>query len=143
LLAERLGLQRFVGRIMRMIFRQLERKPLTAGLSIIGIALAIAIVVLGSFSGDIVDFAVELQFFGVQRHDASVALVEPSSSGAIHAIRQLPGVMAAEPFRSVPARIRFGHLNRRLGLLGLPAETGLMRLLDTSWRECRCRRMAW
>ena len=135
LLAERLGLQRFVPRIPRMIFRQLERKPIAAALSILGIALAIAIVVLGSFSSDIVDFAIDLQYFGVQRYDTSVALVEPASRGAMHELRHLPGVMAVEPFRSVPVRIRFGHRERKLALLGLPAGGGLMRLLDIRWRE--------
>jgi putative ABC transport system permease protein len=135
LLIERLGWQRFVGRILRMILRQLERKPVAAALSVLGIALAIAIVVLGSFVRDIVDFMVDLQFYGVQRYDASVALVEPASSGALAEFRQLPGVLAAEPFRSVPVRIRFGHLSHRLGLLGLPADAGLMRLLDVAWRD--------
>lgn len=135
LLVERLGLQRFVGRIPRMILRRLERKPLAAGFSVVGIALAIAIVVLGSFSRDMVDFVVDLQFFGVQRYDASVGLVEPASSDALHEIRRLPGVLAAEPFRSVPVRVRFGHRARRLALLGLPGDTGLMRLVDIAWRE--------
>jgi putative ABC transport system permease protein len=134
LLVERLGLQRFVGRILRMIFRQLERKPLTAALSVIGISLAIAIVVLGSFSNDIVNFVVDLQFFGVQRYDATVALVEPTASGALHEIRQLPGVMTAEAFRSVPVRVRFGHRERRLALLGIAEESELMRPLDMKWR---------
>lgn len=134
LLVERLGLKRFVGRIPRMILRQLERKPFTAMLSVVGISLAIAIVVLGSFSRDIVDFVVDLQFFGVQRYDASVALIEPTDSGALHAIRHLPGVMAAEAFRSVPVRIRFGHRERNLTLLGLAEESELMRPLDTAWR---------
>ena len=135
LLLERLGLQRFVGRIPRMILRRLERKPVAAAFSVVGISLAIAIVVLGSFSSDIVDFVVDLQFFGVQRYDASVALVEPASSAALHEIRRLPGVIAAEPFRSVPVRVRFGHRERRLALLGLPGDTGLIRLVDTAWRE--------
>jgi putative ABC transport system permease protein len=135
LLVERLGWQRFVGRIARMIFRQLERKPLAAGLSILGIALAIAIVVLGSFSKDIVDFAIELQFFGAQRYDASIALIEPAASGALREVQHLPGVMAAEAFRSVPVRIRFGHASRRLALLGLQSGGEMMRLVDTTWRE--------
>ena len=135
LLVERLGWQHLVGRIPRMILRQLERKPVSAALSVLGIALAIAIVVLGSFVRDTVDFMVDLQFHGVQRYDTSVALVEPTSSGALAEFRQLPGVLAAEPFRSLPVRIRFGHLSRRLGLMGLPADAALMRLLDVEWRE--------
>jgi len=135
LLIERLGWQRFADRIVRMILRQLERKPLAAGLSILGIALAIAIVVLGSFSRDIVNFMIDVQFFGVQRYDASVALVEPTSPEAMYEFRQLPGVMAAEPFRSVPVRIRSGHLSRRVALMGLTTDSELMRLRDMSWRE--------
>lgn len=135
LLIERFGWQRFAGRIVRMILRQLERKPLAAGLSILGIALAIAIVVLGSFSRDIVNFMIDVQFYGVQRYDASVALVEPTSPEAMVEFRQLPGVMAAEPFRSVPVRIRRGHLSRRVALMGLPSDSELMRLRDMSWRE--------
>jgi putative ABC transport system permease protein len=135
LLVERLGVQRFVGRIPRMILRQLERKPLTAILSVLGISLAMAIVVLGSFANDIVDFAVDLQFFGVQRYDARVSFVEPASPRALNEIRHLPGVLAAEPFRGVPVRIRAGHLSKRLALLGLPSNAELMRLLDIEWRE--------
>ncbi len=134
LLIERLGWQRWVGRIPRMILRQLERKPLAAAWSILGIALAIAIVVLGSFTRDIVDFVVDLQFFGVQRHDVSVTLIEPASAEALAAFRQLPGVIAAEPFRSVPVRMRFGPHARQLGLLGLPADGELMRLHTLTWR---------
>jgi putative ABC transport system permease protein len=39
-------------------------------------------------------------------------------------------VMKAEPFRSVPARLRFGHHSRRLGVTGLPRGATLNRLLD-------------
>lgn len=135
LLVERLGIQQWVGRIPRMIFRQLERKPVTTGLSVAGIAAAIAILVLGSFSGDLVDFAIELQFFGIQRYDVRVAFVEPAGPRGLYEARRLPGVLAAEPFRTVPIRLRASHRSRRLGLLGLPADTELMRLLDTKWRE--------
>ena len=135
LLVERLGIQRFVGRIPRMIFRQLERKPVTTLLSILGVAAAIAIVVLGSFAGDIVDVAIDLQFFGVQRYDVRVAFVEPAAPRVVHEVRQLPGVMAAEPFRAVPVRMRAGHRSRRLALLGLAAGAELMRPLDSNWRE--------
>ena len=135
LLVERLGVQRFVGRIARMIFRQLERKPVAAAFSVLGIALAIGSMVLGSFARDIVDFAVDFQFFGVQRYDARVAFVEPASSRSLNEIRHLPGVLAAEPFRGVPVRMRAGHLSRRLALLGLPVGGELMRVLDTKWRD--------
>ncbi len=135
LLLERLGWQRGVGRLGRMILRQLERKPVTALLSVLGIALAIAIVVLGSFVRDMVDYTIDLQFHGVQRHDAAVALQEPASAGALANLKNLPGVLAAEPYRSVPVRIRFGPRSRRLALQGVPADATQFRLVDVAWRE--------
>jgi putative ABC transport system permease protein len=42
----------------------------------------------------------------------------------------LPGVLAAEPFRSVPVRLRFGHHQYRLALTGLPAKRQLHQLID-------------
>lgn len=135
LLLERLGLQRLVGRIARMIFRQLERKPVTTLLSVVGVASAIAIVVLGSFANDMVDFAIDLQFFGIQRYDVRVAFVEPAATSVMHEMAQLPGVIAAEPFRAMPVRLRAAHRSRRLGLMGLSRDAELMRLLGTNWRE--------
>ncbi len=42
--------------------------------------------------------------------------------------------MLAEPFRSVPARLRFGHRSRRLGVTGVPRDALLNRLLDGNAR---------
>jgi len=60
------------------------------------IALAIAILVLGSFVRDVVGHAMDFQFFQMQRHDMNVALVEPTASTVLHELRAIPGVMAAE-----------------------------------------------
>ncbi len=46
---ERLGLQRFLSPVGRIILRNLERKPIQAIFSILGIALAVAILVVGFF----------------------------------------------------------------------------------------------
>jgi len=131
-LVERLGLQQFFSPVTRMVLRQLERKPLKAALSIIGIALAIAILVLGSFVRDVVSRAMDFQFFQMQRHDMNLALVEPAASTVLHELSAIPGVMAAEGFRSVAVRIRLGHRARRLAVLGLPPAQRLFRLLDAN-----------
>ena len=56
--------------------------------------------------------------------------IEPSSAAALTDLLHLPGVMIAEPFRSAPARLRFGHRSRRLGVTGLPLNATLNRVLD-------------
>ena len=133
-LVERAGLQRFFSQVARMVLRQLERRPLQAALSTLGIALAIAILVLGSFVRDIVGHALDFQFFAMQRHDMNVAFIEPTSASVLHEFSALPGVLAVEGFRSVPVRMRFGHHARRLGVMGLPPAQRLFRLLDADAR---------
>jgi putative ABC transport system permease protein len=127
---ERMRLQEWFTQSARMILRELERKPGRAVLSVLGISMAIAILILGSFSKDLVDFIIEFQFHDAQRQDVTVTLVEPSSRRALHELRALPGVWRAEPFRSVPVRLRSGHLARRVAIMGLPEDRQLYRLLD-------------
>jgi putative ABC transport system permease protein len=63
-----------------------------------------------------------------------VAFFEPASERALHEVRALPGVLHAEGLRTVPARIRFGHRERRLAVTGLPASSTLGRVVDRSGR---------
>jgi putative ABC transport system permease protein len=131
---ERLGLQRLFPPPLRMILRQIERRPGRALLSCLGIALAAVVLVLGYFMLDAVNYAMELQFQVAQRHDLAVTFVEPTSPRALPDLKALPGVRACEPFRAVPVRVRAGHRSRRLGLVGLRADGELARVMDVNRR---------
>jgi putative ABC transport system permease protein len=134
-MVERAGLQPFFSQVARMVLRHLERKPFKAALSTLGIAFAIAILILGSFVRDVVNHAMDFQFFQMQRHDMNLALVEAAASTVLHEVRVIPGVLAAEGFRSVPVRIRVGHRARRLAIMGLPPDQRLFRVLDARARQ--------
>jgi putative ABC transport system permease protein len=129
-LLERAGLQKLVSQSTRMILRHLERKPVQALLSIFGIALAVSILVLGSFVKDAVYYLMDFQFTFSERQQVTVSFVEPAGTGAIHDLKHLPGVSHCEPFRSVAVRLRFEQRSRRLAIMGLPAERHLNRVLD-------------
>jgi putative ABC transport system permease protein len=133
-LIERIGLQRLLSHPARMILRQLERRPLRAVLSSLGIAMAVAVMVLGSFSRNLIDYVTNLQFNVAQRYDVAVAFVEPASGEAVNEVARLPGVLRSEPYRSVPVRMRFGHHSRRLGITGLVPARELFRLIDIDLR---------
>src|SRR5262245_228742 len=133
-LLERLGLQRLFSPATRMVLRNIERKPWHAVLSIAGIAMATSILVLGSFSEDAVFYLMDFQFRLTQRQDATVTFVEPSAMRTVYAVKHLPGVHDCEPFRSVPARLVNGHRSKRLGIMGLPSERRLNRVLDKDER---------
>src|SRR5205807_8992349 len=100
-LVERIGLQGLFSQTTRMILRQFERQPVKALLSACALALAVAIVVVGAFTKDAIEYMMSFQFELAQRQDLNVAFVEPASPRAVNSIRHLPGVIHCEPFRSV------------------------------------------
>lgn len=127
---ERLGLHKLVGPSMRMAVRNLERRPWQAVFTALGLALAVGIPVVPGAMRDSIEFLLDFQWTQAQRQDVTLSLIEPGSASALSAMRNLPGVVLAEPFRSVPARLRFGHRSHRLGVTGVPAGTLLNRALD-------------
>ncbi len=128
--AERLGLKRLLSQPNRMIVRHIERKPVKSLLSITGIALACAIMMVGSFQGDALDYMVDVQFGLSQRDDIAVTFVEPTSRRALYELQSLEGVEYGEAFRSVPVRLRFRHRGYRTAIQGMDSGGDLQRLLN-------------
>lgn len=133
-LVERLGLKRVFTQGARMVLRHLERHPAKAALTVTGIAMAAAIMIVGSFSKDALDYLMDFQFRLAQQQDVTVTFVEPATAAALHEVNQLPGVIRVEPFRAAAVRLRAGHRSRRLAITGVPADGGLYRLLDVEGR---------
>ncbi len=129
---ERTGLRRWLSQPTRIILRTLQRHPGRAALSVIGIAFGGALLVLGTFSLDAMDEMMDLQYNIAQRWDVMVTFVEPTSSRVVSEIDHLPGVMGSETFRSVPVRLRHGHISRQTAITGVPENARLNRVVDTS-----------
>ncbi len=115
---------------LRMIIRNFERKPFKSGVSILGIAMSVAVLILGSFSLDALDYLIDIQFRKAQRQDLTVGFVEPATSEVVHEIARLDGVTNSETIRGVAARVRFEHRSRRIGITGIEPNPNLFRLLD-------------
>jgi putative ABC transport system permease protein len=133
-LLERLNAARHLSQPTRMILRNLERRPLKAVLSIVGVALSGAILVMGGFWGDAVDYMVWFQFKQAQRDDLMIVFNDAVSPRAMGSLVAIPGVTYAEPFRSVAVRLRSGNKMYRTAIQGLEEGGRLRRLLDTSGR---------
>lgn len=127
---ERLGLLRLLSPVQRMALRNLERKPWQAFFTAFGLAMATAIPIVPGAMGDGIDYLMDFQWRLAQRQDVTVSLIEPGSASALHALRGLPGVLRAEPFRVVQGRIVSGLRQRRVGLTGRAPDAGLNLLLD-------------
>ncbi|QDH71802.1 ABC transporter permease [Lysobacter alkalisoli] len=127
---EQPGLRQRLGMAMRMILRNLERQPLRALASITGIAFAAGILLFGFSLIASTERLISLQFSVAERQDVTVNFVEPASSSAHHALARLPGVLAVEPQRTVPARLRAGFRHRDLAITGLSPDARLRRIVD-------------
>jgi putative ABC transport system permease protein len=129
-LIERLGLQPWLSPPWRMVLRNLERRPLQALLSMVGIALGVAMLVVGRYFSDGIALIIDRQFYQVQRHDLTLVFQQPLGERVTYDLAHLPGVMQVEPFRSVPARLRLEQRSRRVNLTGLTNPSTLQQLLD-------------
>ena len=116
----------------RMILRNIERQPVRAALSVVGIALAGAVLLIGFSFIDVMDVLIDQQLGQAMRQDVTVSFVQPLSSDAVHAVRRLPGVIDVEPMRVVPARLRVGHRHRTLAVTGLVTAPTLNRVVARS-----------
>ncbi len=133
-LVERIVPQRILSQPTRIIARNIERRPVKSALSVVGIALACAIMIAGGFFKDTVDFMVQVQFTRSHKEDMTVTFIDPSSGKSLYELRGLQGVEYAEPFRTVPARFRFGHRTYRTGIRGIEPGSRLYLLLDRDLR---------
>jgi putative ABC transport system permease protein len=131
---ERLGIAALLSPITRMIVRRLETNARATTLSVLGMSLGLAVLMLGSFMEDTVDYVIELEFERAQRQDVMLTFNETLSAEAVFDVTQLPGVTRSEPFRSVPVRISHDRHTKRVGLLGLETEPELFRILDDQER---------
>jgi putative ABC transport system permease protein len=133
-LVERLGLGRLLTPAMRMILRHLERQPVKSTLSSLGIAMAVAVLILGAFAPNALDYIIDVQYNYAQRYDVDVSFYEPRPARALHELEHLPGVMKTEPYRAVPVRLRFGHRSRRQAIVGYVPDPELKRTIDENIR---------
>jgi len=128
---------RHLGTAGRMVLRNVMRHPFRAAASIIGIAFAVAILMIGFVFNDALDRLMLTQFWEAERQDVTVSFVEPRGNAARYALARLPGVVAVEPQRTVAARIRFGHRDRYLAITGVPPTPRFKRIVDRDGREIR------
>ena len=133
-LVERLGWSRWLTPTLRMALRNIERRPWQAFFTALGLAFAAGIPIVPCAFREGIEYLLGFQWDVAQRQHVTVSLFEPASATAAASIAHLPGVLLAEPYRTVPARIRFGNHSRRLAVTGFSREAILRRVLDTRER---------
>lgn len=130
LFLERFGLHRWLSPAQRMILRNLERRPLRAFLSSMGVAAAFAVLATGLILMDSMNGLIVTQFERVQKEDLAVTFTSARDIDAAREIGRVPGIVHAEPFHMVPVRLARGQRERRLALTGIVPESRLRAMVD-------------
>ncbi|TVP89405.1 MAG: FtsX-like permease family protein [Thioalkalivibrio sp.] len=122
------ALMRDVGQSNRMILRNLARHRLKAVLSVIGIGLSGGLLLIGAYMLQAVEHMIDQQYRLTLQMDVDVAFTDPVPQRVSGELRNEPGVLAVETWRSVPVRLRAGPRSERIELLGMDPEPRLRRL---------------
>ena len=115
-----------------MIARHLLHWPWRTVGGVLGAASSVAILVGSLWTVGAMEFMINYTFNRSDRQDATLSFAGPKPMSALYEVERLPGILVAEPFRTVAAEIGNGHVTRRLALSGRMPETRLTRLLDAS-----------
>lgn len=131
---ERAVLGRLLDAPGRIIFRNLSRHPVKASLSVAGIGMSAGLLMMGAYQLDAVDHMIDTQYRLVQRMDVHLVFSNPTPARVEAELRNEPGVLAVETYRSVPVRLVSGHRRYSTSILGMDPEPQLRLLLDRQRR---------
>ncbi len=125
---------RRLDQLTRIVLRQIGRWPVRSLLTSVGIGLAVAVMITSLQWTDAIDSLAEVMLEQAQTQDVTVGFPAARSSEIVRDVGRLPGVLASEPMRSVPAKLRAGLRVRREPVIGLPARQQLYRVYDAGGR---------
>ncbi len=114
----------------RMTLRNLTLRPLRLGLTILGLAAALAIMISSGSLKDTVNFLLTAQFQHIQHEDLSVTLQRPVSVHGLQEMMGLPGVLRVEGYRVAAVRLHHQHRQNETALLGWPESSELRRRVN-------------
>ncbi|MHB1082606.1 MAG: ABC transporter permease [Prosthecobacter sp.] len=133
-LLERLGVTRGTGLVFRMALRNIERRPVQAGFTVAGLALATGLLVLPGALADSVDQLLTYQWNDQFRQNVVVHMRDPVSRNTMHDLEHLPGAILVEPMRGFIATVSNAHHERRLFILGFAKGHKLINPRDAQGR---------
>jgi putative ABC transport system permease protein len=76
---------------------------------------------------------IDIAFFRTDRQHATLTFADEKHEGALRVVAGLPGVLRAEPFRSVAVEMVNGPRKRQLSIIGKPPAMDLSRVLDRDY----------
>jgi putative ABC transport system permease protein len=134
LLPAELSIRHVLPQPIVMMLRTIMGHPGRALFTSLGMALATGILIASLFLNGTMEALIDVTYFLADRQDATVSFIERRPLNVVEQIARLPGVLAVEPYRAVPVRIRNGSVERRIMISGRPLNGDLSRIIDIDLR---------
>jgi putative ABC transport system permease protein len=130
LLPVRFAIHHVLSQPAMMMLRNITGHPIRALFTALGMGLSTAILIASLFLTGTMEELINVTYFMADREDATISFVEKRPLNVVEEVSRLPGVLAAEPHREVPVRIRHGSIERRVMISGRPRDADLSRIID-------------
>ncbi len=124
-----------LGSAARMVAREISRRPMRTVLSALGIGAATGIIVVGQFFSDAIAFLTDVYMQAMDRETIAVSFVNPVPVDTVRAFAALPGVLDVQSRSLLQVRVRAGHHERVVPVVGHSARNSLRPLLDKDVRD--------
>ncbi|MEZ0374378.1 MAG: FtsX-like permease family protein [Candidatus Sericytochromatia bacterium] len=121
----------------KIIVRNVFRYPLRSGFTVLGVMFATAILLMGYFTRDAMDYMMLHQFSKVQREDMRVSFYLERGFDALYTLQRLPEVLRVEPQLLYAFELRQGWKKKELLITGLADDQRLFGLLDQHEQQIR------
>jgi putative ABC transport system permease protein len=129
-LLEQVNLARALDQPTRMIARNIQRFPLRAALTVLGLSVSVSLLVSSQFLFGSIDTVIDQAYFRARRWTDEVRFADTRDVHAIAEVASRPAVLRAEPFRHVSAYLRTRARTERIVVIGLEERADLERPLD-------------
>ncbi|HEX6245429.1 MAG TPA: ABC transporter permease [Polyangiales bacterium] len=127
-------LAKLFGTASRMVVREIARRPMRTLLSALGIGAATGIIIVGQHFTDAMNYLVDFYLQAQQRETIAVQFRTPITADGAGFLKALPGVNDVQWLSSMQVRVRAGHRERTVGLIGRATHGSLRPLLDAEGR---------
>lgn len=114
----------------RIIFRQLARWPIRSMLTSVGVAFAVAVLVMSLSWFDSIRQIIDVYFFDAQRQDITIGLTHTQGNEVVYELAHLPGVLSVEPSHFVSAEFHASNRTHRGSIQGVSPEAILNPIYD-------------
>lgn len=113
-----------------MIIRSISRWPVRSGLTALGLALALAVLVAASFFNDALDEIIDTAFYQSNRQDGMLLFANDMPLATLEDVRALPGVLAVEGQQYMDAMLHHGHLSKHIAIEARAPQPDMSRVID-------------